>query len=293
MPAHRTFPADTRRAVAAALTLAVLVLAAVASAVGLLADGFYPDIPWASAALRGGDLVTLAVAVPTLATSLVLARRGSARAHLVWAGTLGYLVYTYAYVAFGAEFNDLFLAHVAILALAIWAVVFLLTGLPVEAVATVFGPRTPARTVAAFYCIVAAVLIGLWSSASLRQAITGELPDGVVPPSALHMVYATDLVFFVSPLVVAAVLLWRRTLWGFAGGTVMAVTGGLYLINLMSAAYVQAAADVPDVAAFSPGTLALAAAFLTAAVVLPAFPWRPADMPVAPQAPGLPVGHRR
>lgn len=285
MSIHTAQPdAATRRRVAFALTVPMLALTAVASAVGLFVTGFYPDIPWASAALRGGDLVTLVAVVPILTVALIFARLGSAQAHLVWAGALGYLVYTYAYVTFGADFNDLFLAHVAILALAIWSLVFLLSGLPQDAVA-LFGPRTPARIVAVFFGVVAAVLIGLWSTGAIRQAVTGDLPEGAAPPSALHMVYATDLVFFVSPLVVAAVLLWRRTLWGFVGGTVMALTGGLYLINLMSAAYFQARADVPGVAAFSAGTLLLAVAFLAAAIALQAFPPRREQMPsLAPRA---------
>jgi len=262
----------TRLRTAYLLSVPLLVLLAVASAVGVFVAGFYPDTAWASAAMRGGDLITLVVVVPTLATALVLARRGSVRAELVWAGALGYTVYTYAYVTFGAEFNDLFLAHVAILSLAVWALVALLVRLERTATAALFGPRTPARIVALLLGGTAAVLGGLWGTAIVRQAVTGDPPFADVPLYAQHMVLATDLVVFVSPLVVATVLLWRRTFWGFVGGTVMALSGGLYLLNLMSAAFFQARADVPGVAAFSPGTLILALGYLAATVALLAFP---------------------
>ena len=250
------------------LSVLAAILMAVASAVGLFVPGFYPDIPWAAQALRGGDLVTLCVATPLLVVALVAAARGAGRARLIWAGALGYAVYNYAYVALGAEFNDLFLVHVAILSLAIWALICLLSAPGTRAVAARFGPRTPARPVAAFFAVVAAVLSGLWTYYSLRQAITGDLPGGAAPPNALHMVYATDLTFFVVPLAVATVLLWRRTRWGYLLGTVMAVMGATYLVNLMSAAAFQAHAHVAGVAAFSPLSLVLDLAFVAAAVAM-------------------------
>lgn len=251
-----------------ALSAALVTLMVAAAGAGLAIDGFYPDIPWAAQALRGGDLVTLVLVAPLLAAALDAARRGSARGRLIWAGTLGYAVYNYAYVAFGAEFNDLFLVHVAILSLAIWALILLLAGLDTDAVAARFGNRTPARTVAALFGVVTLVLAGLWTYSSLRQAVTGELPAGAAPPAALHMVYATDLTFFVVPLGVTTVLLWRRTRWGYPLGVIMAVTGGTYLVNLMSAAAFQAHARVEDVAAFAPGTLALDVAFIASALAL-------------------------
>jgi hypothetical protein len=244
------------------------VLMAAASAVGVFVPDFYPDLPWASQALRGGDLVSLFVVTPLLVVALIAAGRGSQRAQLVWAGGLGYCVYNYAYVVFGADFNDLFLVHIAILILAIWALITVLTRLDVAAIAGRFGQRTPARPVALMFGAVVLGLAGLWTNAILRQAISGELPSGAAPPAALHLVYSTDLVFFVAPLAVAAVLLWRRTRWGFLLGTVMAVTGATYLINLMSAAAFQAHAHVAGVAAFSPVSLLLDLAFLAAAVAL-------------------------
>jgi len=254
------------------LSAAAVVLMALTAAVGAGVPGFYPDIPWVAAALRGGDLVTLCLVTPLLSAALIAAWRASPRAQLVWAGLLGYAVYNYAYVVFGAEFNDLFLVHVAILSLALWSLICLLSGIDAAAIAGRFGRRTPTRTVAVLFGVVAVVLAGMWSYFSLRQALTGELPAGPAPPTALHMVYATDLTFFVVPLGVTAVLLWRRTRWGLLLGAAMAVTGATYLVNLMAAAAFQAHAHVPGVAAFSPGSLALDLAFVAAAVALLSFP---------------------
>src|SRR5689334_20342185 len=87
------------------LASAIAVLAAVASAGGLLIHRLYRDNTWVTAAWHGNDLVTLAAAVPLLIGGLVFARRGSQRAVLVWLGMLAYILYGYAFYLFGAAFN--------------------------------------------------------------------------------------------------------------------------------------------------------------------------------------------
>jgi hypothetical protein len=97
--------ADGRRVGLKALDGLSVVLAAVmtaASLVGLLLEDLYRENTWSRAAFRGTDAATLALAVPTLLVALVLARRGSVGARLVWLGVLAYDVYDYAFYLFGA-----------------------------------------------------------------------------------------------------------------------------------------------------------------------------------------------
>jgi hypothetical protein len=256
------------RAAAFCLSVGVAVTMATSAAWGLVAPGVYHEIPWAKAALRGGDLVTLLVATPLLVASLALAARGSTRAVLVWAGVLGYNVYNYAYFSFGTDFNNLFLAHIALLALSAWSAVFLLASLDVRELRTTCSNRTPFRSVATLLGATALVLTSLWTYFIVRQMVTGWLPGGAAPRAALHMVYATDLVFFVSALYVAAVLLWLRTPWGYVAGTVVTLVGAIYLLNLLSAQAFQANADVPGAVAFSAGPVLLTLVFWVAAIVM-------------------------
>ncbi|HEX6130968.1 MAG TPA: hypothetical protein VF044_04505, partial [Actinomycetota bacterium] len=120
--------------VASLLSAIVLLLATVASVLGLVVDDLYRGDPWGVQAFRGGDLVTLLVAMPILAASLVLARRGSARATAVWIGMLGYCVYDFAFYAYQPVFNDAFVLHVAILALSVQALALALGGVDRTAV---------------------------------------------------------------------------------------------------------------------------------------------------------------
>ena len=115
-------PANVLR-VAQNLSIAVAALMAIASVLGLFASGTYHDNDWARSGFRGNDLVSLALAVPLVLGSLVLARRGSVKAHVVWLGTLAYTLYNYLFYLFGAAFNDLFLVYVGLVALSVWALV--------------------------------------------------------------------------------------------------------------------------------------------------------------------------
>jgi hypothetical protein len=244
----------------------VAVLMAGAAAWGLLVPGVYAEIPWAEAALRGGDLVSLVVVAPLLCVGVARAGRSGA-ARLVWGGALAYNVYNYAYFVFGTHFNDLFLVHVLVLSLSAWGLVFLLGDVLAS---TDLHPSLPVRTaqlVAALLGLVAVVLGGMWGTAIVRQALSGDLPQGAAPPAALHTVYAVDLTFFVSSLVVATVLVWRRGAWGRVAGAVMTTAAALYLLNLMSAQLFQWRAGVEGVVAFSPVSGGLFLLFAAAAVV--------------------------
>ncbi|MFN2195339.1 MAG: hypothetical protein ACK2UW_04365, partial [Anaerolineales bacterium] len=90
-------------------TVLVAVLAAAASAGGILLDGLYRDNRWSASQFIGNDYVTLLVAVPLLTLGLWLAARGSGRGQLVWLGVLHYMLYNYAFYLFGAAFNAFFL----------------------------------------------------------------------------------------------------------------------------------------------------------------------------------------
>jgi hypothetical protein len=258
--------AGMRRA-AEVLSTAIVALMVVASAIGLLVHGLYPDEAWGREALRGGDLVTLLLVAPVLWWSLRATRRGSLRGQAVWIGALAYGVYDYAYYVFGARFNDIFLLHVALLAMSIWAAALAVASTDVGAVASAFLPAPAARRVGGFLSVVGTILGGLWVVLAIRQAITGRLMADV-PVEGVHLVFGIDLALLVPALVVSGVLLWRRTDPGLVFGTAMAVMGALYQANLLASGAFQAAADVAGAKAFPPDGVVLAVGFAVAAAAM-------------------------
>jgi hypothetical protein len=237
------------RGIAEVLSAAIVILMAVTSLMGLFIDDLYRDGAWAREALRGGDLTTLGIVAPLLAGSVVLVRRGSRRAVAVWIGALAYGVYNYAYYAFGAAFNDIFVLHIALLALSIWATVLAAASVDVGAVAGSFVVGRGGRWIGAFLTLVGTILGGLWITLAVRYAFTGELMADI-PERGIHLVFAIDLSLLVPALVVAGILLWRRTAIGVVFGSVMTVMGALYQVNLLVSGVLQAKADVAGVKAF-------------------------------------------
>jgi len=233
----------------------------------LINDHLYTDGLWGREALRGGDVVTLILVVPLFVLSLALVATGSRRAVAVWMGVLAYTVYDYAFYAFGAAFNQVFLLHIALLSLSVYA---LACGLPNLNVARISEPMRSvrgARWVGLFLMVVGAVQGMLWVFVVSRNAVTGEVMHDI-PVNGQHLVFALDLALSMPALVVGGLLLFRRAPFGFVLGTAMAVMGALYQVNLLVAGVYQASADVAGVTAFAPEGVVLTAAFVAGALFL-------------------------
>ncbi|MGH2656545.1 MAG: hypothetical protein ACRDIZ_07600 [Actinomycetota bacterium] len=264
--APTTWPGAARRA-AVVLSAGIAALMVVASAAGLLVEGLYPDGEWAREALRGGDLVTLVLVAPLLIASLILSVRGSTRAQLVWIAMLGYSVYNYAYYVFGSTFNDVFLLHIALLSMSIFALACALPSLNVAAIAARFRSRVAARWIGGFLVIVGIAQGALWVFLVLRFAVTGRLLHDI-PVDGQHLVFALDVSLLVPTLILAGILLYRRTPFGWVLGTAVSVFGAAYQLNLMLAGAFQANAGVVGVKAFPPEGIALTVGFAAASAVL-------------------------
>ena len=184
------------RLVARVLSGVVAGLMAGASAVGLWRTGLYQDPAPVAAMLRGYDLVALLVS-PVLAGAVAVVPQMEGRAELLSASVLAYAAYHYAGYVFGAAFNALFLAHVAVFGLSVAALVLTLRSLDVRALAARFAPRTPVRRLSGLLAFLAVTLGGMWISYSVRFAVTGAAPAEsklVLPMSWIHLGYVLDLV---------------------------------------------------------------------------------------------------
>jgi hypothetical protein len=247
----------------------VLVLMVVQAVLGLFADGLYPEATWAVAALRGNDLISLVVAAPILALALVGSRRApSAASVTAWLGMLFYSVYNYAYYAFGTRFNDVFLLHVAAFSCSVAGLVLLGASVDAHAVATRLSRGPTARVVAGFSAFVGLALAGAWGTMSVRFALTGQLPEDVMPPEAVHLVYALDIGVLAPAFVTAGVLLWRRVPWGAVLAAAVNVSGAVYLAVLWAVGGFEANAGIAGKTWLSPVAIGSTLACAGAAVAM-------------------------
>ena len=261
--------AGPRLRAAQILSGVVLALMVAQAALGLAVSGLYPEQTWAVAAFRGNDLVTLLIAAPVLAIAMLASRRRESSASvLVWLGMLHYGVYNYAYYTFGAAFSSVFLLHVAALVASIGGLLMLATSVDAGRAARGVAGGTRGRAVAAFTTFVGVALVAAWGGISLRFAVTGALPASIMPPSAVHLVYAIDLSLLAPVFVVAGVLLWRREPWGAVLAVAINASGAVYLAVLWAVGGFQANAGIPGTTWLSPVAIGSVLACLAATLGL-------------------------
>jgi len=242
-------------------------LMAVQAGMGLAFPQVYRDIAWIKATWFANDLVTLVVAAPLLAASLVFAARGSSRALLVWMGMLAFSVYNYAFYLTGATLNGFFPLFVSIEVVSVAALTLGLVSLDVTDLAAHFSERTPVRWVAGYLAFTGVGLSFAWLAQWAAYVFSGVVPTAGVEP--FSVVATLDLTMVVPLSLISAVLLWRHRPWGYVLGSVMTIKGATYtLVLTVSSAYGAtvgtqgAAGQIPVWGVWTAGGLVAAAALV-------------------------------
>jgi len=208
------------------LSLPIALLAVAASLAGILVHSIYAreTVNWAGQAV-GQDIANLFL-YPILLGLAFLAARGSLRAYLVWSGLLAYSAYTYAVYAFATHFGPLFLLHVAILGLSVYALIGSLTSVDARRVKAAFAQTAPVRQTAWALNAVVLVFLALWLSvdipATVRNTPAKELRDSGVLTNPVHVL---DLALFIPALALTGVFLLRGRALGFVLAPVLLVAG--------------------------------------------------------------------
>jgi hypothetical protein len=222
--------------VAQILTGLIVLLAALASGVGLRMPGLYRDTAWTVPQVRGQDLVTCVVVVPALVMTVIAVRRGSVRGTMVWIGLLGYVFYTYTGAAFAYRFNELFLVYVALFSLSVFALVAVGSAIDVADIRKAFDADVPKNAVVVFLMLFAMVLAALWLVPIVDFVTRGVLPELIIrAETPTNFVYVLDLGIVVPLALLASVWLYQERPWGFVlAGFILvkATTMGLALLSM-------------------------------------------------------------
>jgi hypothetical protein len=192
---------------------AAVILAAAAAIGGFVANPYW-DSPEMIREAHAAD-VSILVAVTLLAMGLLAARRGAFAGRVVALGTLGFLVYTYAFYAFEVRVTALTPFHIAIIGLATWSLFLVVPALESEPPHPSFGARLPRRTTGGLSLVIAALFGLQWISQIGGVIRSGQLPADVVELNVpTNIVWTLDLAFALPILVVAGVWLLRGRPWG-------------------------------------------------------------------------------
>ncbi len=177
-----------------------------------------------TAQARAQDYVTIFLGIPLLAVSLILAGKNSFRGKLLLTGTLGYFLYTYISYCFLVSFNQLFLIYVSLFALSLYAFIYAFLELDVAAIKEHFTEKYPAKGIAVFLLIIAAMLVFMWSGKILPAM------DGKTAPAGLEIyttlvIQAMDLALIVPAAVFAGIALLRKKAIGYALASIVVMKG--------------------------------------------------------------------
>jgi len=262
-------PLITRAQTAASvLTLA---LAAVASAAGLFVSGLYRDPEVLAVQAYGQDLLTLLVALPVLAITLVVTRRGSRRAYVVWLGVTGYVLYTYLTYSLMTAFNELYLVYTTLLWLSLYTFVSGLVRFDADRLEQ--DLRDHAIWPYVLFQVLLALLVGaLWLSEIVPALLAGTTPasaaDAGLPVNVIH---SLDLGVILPAFLLTAYWLHQRKPWGYAFTAVLLAKGATLGLAILAMVVTMSlggqAVPLPQVVIFGVITVAalgLLARFLVA-----------------------------
>ncbi|MEX1343148.1 MAG: hypothetical protein AB1Z63_00605 [Candidatus Limnocylindrales bacterium] len=256
------------------LAVGALVLAAIGSAAGLFVPDLYRDTEaWVREA-QATDLVTLVLAVPLLALSLRLVRRGDVRWGLVAAGALWYLAYSYAIFAFSVAPNELSLLYIAVLGLSAWSLVLRLSAGDERSLSNA-SPRLPLRATGVFLLAVP-VLFGLLWLGEITGAASASGPSEALVELGLptNPIWPLDLAFALPVVAYGGIRLLRSDARALA--TALPALAFLIIIGLAVLAVfvfdIAAGADLEPVPMLIVGTITAIAVALGLTAMLPDSP---------------------
>jgi hypothetical protein len=179
-------------------------------------QGWYRyDTPVGAISFKAGDLITLFLAIPALIVSFVLYRQGSLRGGLLLSGALGYFLYTYTSLGFGAAYNNLFLVYVLIFSASLFGLILALTSFDVQSLPAHFAETLPRRGIEIFLIVSGIILSLIWILLSILPAL---LQSKAAPEAYYYTTFMTGIVDIgiVAPaLIVAGVLLLQRVPLGY------------------------------------------------------------------------------
>jgi len=203
-------------------------------------QGWYRyDTPIGALGFTAADLVTLIIAIPVLAISFVLYRRGSLRGGFLLAGVLSYFLYNYISMGFGAAYNRLFLAYILIFSASLFGLILVLASFDLQKLPSYFDANLPRRGIGIFLIVSGAILGLVWLVLSILPALIQNTP----PPEAEYyttFITATVDIGIISPaLILAGVLLLRRAPLGYLLAATLLIFTSILGPNLTAGGVIQ------------------------------------------------------
>ncbi len=190
---------------------------------------YYWDTLSSASQMQANDLVTLVLGLPLLAVAFWLSLRESLRGKLLLTGTLGFFLYTYASMCFGAAYNQLFVVYVALFASSLYAFILSMMSFDLPNLPRHFSEKLPLRWIAGLLFFAGGFLGLAWLGRIAATFTPGSIPT--LENTTSMFIQALDLGLIVPLCIVGGVLLLRKSPWGY----LLASVGMLKFVTMGSA----------------------------------------------------------
>lgn len=217
------------------LSLLIIVLSIIAAIGGIYWDNLYQDNDFVNKIWLGNDIITLVFAIPLMMVSLILTVKGFFKARIIWLGSLWYMIYTYLFYSYGASFNKFFLLHISIFIFSAYAFILGISTFNIGWLKATLSDnvKIPFKRISFYLLFFGLFIGGMWVAMSLNYIFTGNIPDGIIQTGhSTAIVFATDLAFLVSLLIVGAYLLWYKNVFGYLISSILMIKCILYPLVL-------------------------------------------------------------
>lgn len=208
-------------------------------------QGWYRyDTPIGALSFKAADLVTLFLAIPVLIISFVLYRQGSLRGGLLLTGALAYFLYNYISQGFGAAYNNLFLVYTLLFSASLFGLILALASFDLQTLPVHFADTLPRRGIGIFLIVSGVILSLIWIVLSILPAL---LQSRAAPEAYYYTTFMTGIVDIgiVAPaLLIAGVLMLRRTPLGYLLAATMLIFTSILGPNLTAGGIMQVLAEV-------------------------------------------------
>jgi len=174
---------------------------------------YYWDTVSMVAQMQANDLITLVLGLPLIAISFFWSLRGSLRGRLLLTGTIGFILYTYITMAFGAQYNSLFLIYVALFSLSLFSFILLIKTFDLIKLPRHFSSKLPRRWISGLLFFAALFLSMAWLGRVFATFSTGAIPQ--LENTTSMFIQVMDLGIIIPVCIISGVLLIRRHPLGY------------------------------------------------------------------------------
>jgi len=207
------------------LTILLTISLAVVSFLGAFDVNTYErEVQSMAAQGIGQDLVDLFMVVPLLVITLLYMLKGSNIAKLLHAGTVFYILYSFAVYSFGIHFNNLFLLYCLILGLSFYTFILDTNELLNMKIFPGNTEKIPVKGIAIFMILTAVMFYLLWLKDIVPAMIHNTVPKSVSDYDLLvNPVHVLDLSIALPALIISGVLILKKNRYGFIFAPVLLV----------------------------------------------------------------------